>query len=908
MEVPVLLENIRPYQHMRRPVPIRPTLVVGLGDFGHAVGEQLVARLMLTEESLRGEGLTGPLLAQQEQGEISPGLVRILHLDWKRWFDEDYHPDELLRDIILADASVAESGTPPRQREEDRHPDDWVAARLALTRPRMRQVLFETASQGLRAHDNPMRVGHFQIQERKQNFEMRVIVVCALREAATTELGLDIIKLLGKVYVAQAEVAKGIHVFCYVGATGREEHFRAYAEAFGDVPEDSTEFDDLLDAELARILPVCKRLNTGQLPQDNFLDKLDQLWRIERPQTIEACYLIDSQLANRVAAVQQRSDEPDETVVATALAITMFITNNADRVVRQTRASRWDLENPVGEPGLFSTLGVASYSLDHPRLRRLVYNYVVGAFLQRAQPTVSGDDPRATLLGDSRERLPDEDYEATLTLEIQEMCSDYKKRIAFKTIAHETPSLRERIRIDFDYNSVIKELTRLSSTDPGAVQIALEDIIGELVADPGTMSGILLKHTMEQQQLYQERLESAFQELSAPLFEQEQTPLIRLYRFSKKSLEMLRGEAGIAQAPSIQADLESEHHIFTENAAEAFFNRLSERAAAIRREMANRPNMIGIAGRALLIAPALILLYSSPVISGFFAPLQAVAGSLATIFPALSHLPLPPMWAVSAFIALITWVVLSLGYRWHYHRRLRGHLSALARQFEATMQKADEEAWRWALTEELKQREPEMEYLKELCQPRGKISQLRDRLLAEKFMIRDRILERIFYDELLQSGLKKVSQNLAGNGKLWNQRGRILRELVNTKRSTRELEKWLRGQASEVYKEDSSQIIDLVESFLIYQTAQRLEAIWEDLSNAGALFLRRTTAIQDDPAVDIEMFGVHNQETIYELEAILRRTGVEVLSSVDRLRWLFMHVQTGLRLPNIKFAAESLLM
>lgn len=882
------------YDSGRKAVPIHPTLVIGLGDYGRAVGEQLVSRLALTEESLRAEGLTGPLLVQSSGGVITSGFVRVMHLDWNFWFDENCQPDALLRDVELK-PDITEIGTPPRQCEEDRHPDDWGMARQALAHPNISEV-FKAASHPLRTHDNPRRSGHFQLQDRKQKLEMRVIVVCALREAASAQLGLDIVELLSKLFFNKIGVTRGIQIFCYVGGTDREEHFKAYEEAFGVASRDSSAYDKLLEQELTRILPSARCQSFSPGSAENFLDKLEHLWQNGQPPCpVESCYLIDSQLANHVAAVRQSSSEPDESIVVATLAITLFIASNADSKVRATRLGSLGLTKGQGEQGIFATLGASAYSFDHPRLRQVVYDYVVGTFLQQAQPAVAGDDPTLLLLGESKETVQDENLEATLLLETQKLCKDYKEQIAYKKLLQALPKLIPLARISLRYKDIIKSLIRLHATNIWDIQGVLEQAVGEDFSDPD-LSGAIHKKLVERQQGYHEILEQAFQRNYISLFAHDSAPLIRLYRFQKKSRDILLHEAHLSQAPSVQDDLDSERKNFAENMVESLNNRLNERAAALKREMARRLSLWDIAVRALLIAPVLVFLF----VDASLLPLQHWA-----LFQFLTRFSAWPFWLSSLVTSALVGLVFYQGYRWRYHSRLRRQLKLLSHQYEEISKKADKEAWIWALTQQVMQRERDLEYITRLCEPQGVISTLRDTLLATQFQACDHTLERMFFDERMQAGLKEVGQKLVATEKLWGQHARILYELVSKQRAPAEMERWLRRQAEEAFKDESSFIIDLVEEYLMDQTRQRLEEIWQDLSNAAALFLQRTVASQNDPVVDIELFCAHNLEVLHELADILRLSNVEILSSVDRLRWLFTHIQTGLHLSHVRFAVEA---
>ena len=909
----MLQEEVLPRRRQRHPAPIRPTLVIGLGDFGHEVGKQLAARLMLTEESLRGEGLVGPLLARKlDSGKEIPGFVRIMGIDWESWFSSNYDPDQLLSDITISDASLAENGTPPRQREEERPEEDWDEARLALGHPHMLEVLFEAASLTLRTHDTPMRKG-YDIQQRKQALAMRVVVVCAAREAATTQLAPDIIRLLGKPYVKEAAVTKGIQILCYVGGTSRAEHLRASGDA--------QEYDDLLETELLRLLPLCRRPPTltpsSSQPIESLLDQLDSMWQHEQPQTIENCYLIDSQLANRVAAVQQRLDEPDETVVATALGLNMLITSNADYIVRQSNLRRWDLANTYNEPGLFSTLGVAAYSLDHPKLRRLVYNFIVGKFLESVQPPVLGDSQQQRMRrGANEEYLVDETLNTQIRQETERRCNDYKKRLeVLGKSVQRSPQLKHTLNSPHDpkttnarlqYRKAVRKLARLRSSDVATVSAALGDILQQLDTDmeKNELENNLLKRQCD----YEERLEDTFRDLYDRLPGHVQAPLTRIYRFSKDSYAILHQLARKLDAPATNVDLQNERKKFAENQSDRFSRKRSERAKAIRREIDNRPRLVALASRALLLAPLLVYAWNAfaALLGKLFAPLVAYFDSLNITLPTLVILPRLSFWMVSAITAGVTWGGLFLFYRMYHAYRLGKQLKKLEEWHKRTINEADKDAWRLAVAHQLEERERDQEILEPLCKPRGIVASLRDALLTEKFEAQDRILERIFFDDELQAKLRETSHKLAAKNKLWEQRGDLLKMLVDHQWLDRQqLDIWLREKAGEVHKEDAPLIVDLVEGFLKYQTAQRLQEIWHDLSNAATLFLRYNAVVQDDPTLNMEMFGVNNQEILYELEDIMRRFGVETLNSADRLRWTFMHVHAGLHLENVKFAVET---
>ncbi len=489
-------------KRMRQPVPIIPTLVIGVGKYGREVGIQLAARLLLTEDGLHEAGLSKPLLVRtDDNGNVTPGFIRIMELDWDQWFAAEFKADMLLTDIEISGPSVADEGTQPRQREDERHPDDWIEAKNAL--PKTVEHLFDI-SLPLRTHDTPLKLGNFLPQGKDQNFAMRVYVVCAAREADSAALVPELIRLLGQAYVTRTGLAKGLQMLCYVGGTSRVEHLKANG--------DEKEYDLLLDTEVTRVLPKCLRapVPAGTPQMDSLLDYLEQIGQHASPQIIEVCYLIDTQLANLVAAVQNRVDEPNEAIIASALAINMFISSGGDATIRRAISRRWDLADPHSEPGPFATLGVASYALDHPKLRRLVYNYVTGMFLLHAQPVTYGDrsTQRGTFAGYKEEELLNNpQLETQLNYKIHIMLDEYEKSISFKSIERKLPKGNVAADKKLDYKKAVVELEQVDAGNRAKIKEVLERVTDKLADDMG--ENALKLRAQKRQLLYLDELADA---------------------------------------------------------------------------------------------------------------------------------------------------------------------------------------------------------------------------------------------------------------------------------------------------------------------------------------------------------------------------------------------------------------
>lgn len=894
-----MMPNNEAPPRLRTAIPIIPTLIIGVGRFGKEVGVQLAARLSLTEDGLRSISLKRSLLVHTDENDnLSPGFVRIMELNWKQWIGSGYLPDAFLTDITISGASVAEEGTPSQPREEDMLAADQVEALDAL--PKMMELL-QTVLEPLRIHDMPMQMGDYDTYRVDQHFKMRVIVVCSAREAETAALLPRLIELLGEVYVTTSQLARGIEIFCHVGATSLKEHRLANG--------DDNEYDQLFDSEVARILPVYHRTSkVTKATGDSLLDKLGKLWYNKTPQFIEACYVVDTQLANSVTAVQLRDDEPNEAIIAIALAIIICITGDADSTVRRIRSRRWDMSTAYThtEQGLFSSFGVGSYSLDHPRLRRLIYDYVVGMFLQRVQPPMYGDQgrQRTILSGHQEDELLDGELETLQRYNLQKALMAYELEIASRSIESKMPKAGSDIdsRKIINYRKAISLFERIEASDRAKIKDELERLIAHMTDKMGESA--LQLRIQNRERRYLKLLDDASFKPQDEIFLSQQAPFVQIYRFVLHSLETLREEARKANAPATGPNLLVEKRELVAEKSRLYNEEVARRVDSIKRELKHQPNPVGAMGRAFVLAPILVicLIPLWNTVSSLFNWLSPTSEAV-SFYNTLMALP---AWMVPLCVAIPLWIAIFLIHRAMYRHRIGRQLRGLVKRYETLLKEADFEAWRWALAEALTDKESLTNKIKPLSRPGGIFAKLRDELLAGQFSARDRLLERIFFDNELQNNLKEIGRTLAGLDRLWQRRRALFEELINGQlRDKDDVQLWLRLEAERIHTRDSYLITDLVGSFLKHQTEQRLEEMWHTLSTIAVPFLRSAALSQDDPTIPVELFGLHGPQDVSALNIIMRHSGVEVLNSADVLRWIFMRTRVGIHMECMKFAIEA---
>lgn len=868
-------------------LPITPTLVIGLGKFGRQVGVQLMARLQLTEEGLQHDGgLVGPLLVRWDAqlNRPTPGLVRIMTLDWGQWFNSNYTRDVFLKDVEITPGG-AEQRTPPQCCEDNRHPDDYTDARIKL---RNMEQEFLKASDPLCAHDMPGRKGYNPPgQDNKLN--LRIFVVCAARENESAFLVPELLALLGERYVLKQELTKGIRLLCYAGDTPREEH----KEAVGD----DKDYDALHTIEVERI---CSSKGLLQILEGRCKDPKDPL-----AHTFESCYLLDVHLANRQRAVQLRHDEPDEVVVAAALALTMLIGTDGDQHVRRALAARWYPKYFHEPPGFFTSFGIASYAIDHPKLRRLVYGQVVGAFLLAAQPMTEGEKYPAQASPADEGVADDKALTIDINHEVNGLVIDYIKRITFKTVKRCVGDNGMPVR-RIDHRPAIDKLRQSNPSNRQDVKNKLEDVIADLNDDMRSVA--LTYHIQDWQQKYEKCLTEAIDEPMQKLYDSSRAPLTRIYRFLSKTLEELRAEAKKYNAPLSQRVGKQHQRTFVQNQAAAFDRAVGQQVTKLQATLLRPSRSIGALGRASLAAPV-VLLVLQLLPFGFWEAIDSVSAT----FSALTNLP---TLIYLILITLIGWPTIYLVHHFFHLRNIRRALVELEKTHAAILKEADQEAWRDALADVYDKLNQQVnQRVKPLCKPFGIVSKLRDTSFADQFLKQDSILEHIFFNEALRLEMKKFSKQLAEDGILWNEREHLLRSLIETQQVDQDvIGVWLRKKAEDAYqsklaarnmpRNTVTSVTDLVNKFLENQTTQRLEEMWHTLSIAAVHLLRYNDVYaQDDPTVKLELFGVHGQQEADNLRRLIRHPYARVLDSADRLRWIYMDVHTGLYLEGIRLSA-----
>jgi hypothetical protein len=879
--------------------PIIHTLVICVGNYGREVGVQLVARLMLTEEGLRSRGLNNSLFVSKDaHGNQLPGPVRIMELNWKQWAGNQYSTDAFLTDIQITGPSVAEDGTLPQQCEDDMLPSDKAAALQALQN--MNGTMLN-ASQRLRMHDTPMKMGGFQTLGQNQQFFMRLVVIASAREADTAALLPDFLKQLGKMYVEKARIVRGIQVFCYVGATTREEHLQAQGV--------EREYDLFMQQELNRILPIEQRRDRKlSATQKSLLDELETIWQ-DKSNYIEACSVIDTQLDNGVSAVQLRPDEPDETIVVAALAITMLITSNADALLRRSSAKRWQLNTAYSktEPGLFTSPGVGAYSLDHPRLRRLIYDYVAGMFLALALPVRYGDKsqrhvPRGMHRADE---LLDQRVENDAHYYMQEKLDIYKEGVDIRMVEAKMPAPPKRSLPLINYKKTIKQLDRVGSSDRQKLKDTLESNCTNLLQP-------LQQHNLQQrirmrQQAYQRVLKKVLSDQHTAILHDVRAPLIQMYHFTDDGYNVLLQEANKAKAPSTPQELMDAKRDFAVDKSQRFEEEITRRVDDIKRTLRGRPKVIAIVLYWLSLATPLFsaIIRFLPLLAPLIGVLSlfGLAPVLTSAYKFISGIP---NWLDLLGITLSFSAPTYLLQRVLYRERLKHHLQELEKRYEKVLKDADAEAWRWALAEELIETDIYAKHVKDLCCPGGTISQMRDELQNESFIPPEKVLERILFDATLQESLKEISKQLITTNRLGKESSLILYELLHQQTTSKDdLKRWLRQETERIYTHDTQQITDQVSAFFEAQTAHHLRDIWEDISTIAVPFSCYFARSQDDPTFLLEMFSCHDQQNLIGLERIIRHANVEMLESSDQLRWFFMRARLGIHLDSVRFAIEA---
>jgi hypothetical protein len=837
----------------KQPV-VLPTLVIGLGRFGHQVGVQLAERLQLIEADLRQDGQKSSLLMQlDDQQRLSPGLVRIMDLNWDEWMQSNHDRKQFLKDIDLVTPVPRALG-----REDERNALDWGDAKSALKK--MREHIL-AISRPFRQHDNYMNTRNNRPLQNDQQFQMRICVICAAREDASAKLTADFVELLGNIFVVQTRLANSIEVICYVGSTTREEHI----EAKGN----DDEYDRYLSAELDRLLPE---------GQASLLYRLENMCRRTQYQLLHRCYVIDTQMQNGMMAVQGQANEPDEVVIASSLALNMFITANADTFIRQKHGLHWHLGDAYYEPGIFATFGIATYCIDHPKLRRLVYNRVLGQFLSLAQPKTEGEKAaQAGALNIQDEAIADNPLlEAQVMSDVRQKLDEYRNQLQFKAIEQSVPHLTVKTsEIDY-YQAAI--MFQQCDPDRQSIRTTLDKLASKWGYD--TNSSELMLRLQQRQKLILDHLQTVFTQHLQEFYTREQAPLTRLHRFLRGSLRLIEQEASQAGAALTLHKMKQQQDLLIQEQDEQYQRTVGEIVTRLSTILSRQPVLTRTSGKIAFTVGTLLLV------------------GLALTVPWVG---VPTLAATTALFVFTT-------NRERPHNRIHKPLKQLEQKYFTVLQAIDQEAWKGALAElYLWVNDQVTQRITPLCASQGIISTLRDQFLADETIIQDQILERVFFNERLLQDLQGFSQQLAESRILWDRRQQLLQEIIERQPiDQHKIGDWLHRQVASVYRNDAQLITHLVNRFLENQTTQRIEDIWHTLSSVAVPFLLYHPYSQDDAGLTVELFSAYGLQGFEELQTLARSSQVEVIESVDQTRWAFMRIHTGLKIEHLTVFAASL--
>lgn len=827
---------------------IIPTLVICLGRFGHEVGLQIAERLQLMESGLHQEGLVGPLLVRvdAQSKAVSDGFVRIMELDWIEWLT--WVTRGLPAQAFLKDIDITVGGqkhTMPCKLDEDWHKDDVQEARDALRNELEAQLLNASRPLRQRSMYKPTNVA-------AHKFKMRLVLVGAAREAGTAELAIDLIEQLGAIYIKKRELAHGIQLFCYIGGTSLEEHVAAC--------NDAREFIKGTLSEVER-----KRMNS-------MLRRLDHLCSSSSYPLFEQCYLLDSQLANRMEALRGPDYGSDEVVLASALAVSTLIATNCDGAIRP-HTRRWRIMRD--EPGIFGSVGIASYCVDHPRLHRLVYSWTIGEFLMKARPIIKGDRRPPSQSGHGA--IVNYHLEAYVRDNVAQVLDNYNKHCSAEALQANVAPLVPPVSTATT-TQIVSRIQRCP-----AKRRDIEQLLAVLSAD---MEATVLEHRLQvQKDAYKQLLQDEIASIQQQLYQDNQAPLIQVYRFmaevSKQLQQQLRGRT--SNNPSLFS--RQLHTLFNQTEFSC--------TQDIQKVLTLRPTRRSTFGHVLLITATLATI------------VQLLPPT--TIDPAqplLLKLFVAGLWSAGA---LILWWLMSNSQSSRRKKSITHAVETLRETWQTTLTAVDTEAWQAAQAEYHAHFMPIMHRLEDLCKAGGFIAFVRDELLKQDFAVQNRVLERMFLTDELKMQLRKFIEKARVSEQLWNQRGQLLQELVEKQPlDPTQVEAWLYKEVEQLYRGNQNAISNLVISFFENQPLQEVDTMYTTLANEAVLFLQHNAYTQDDPTTHMMFFTIHDGKEQEALSQLTNKTTVTLLHSIEKLRWTFLHVQVGLHLDDIRLSAIEL--
>jgi hypothetical protein len=785
-----------------------------------------------------------------------------MELNWERWLSKNLEPTEFLQDIEeLQDVSVAQKDLHRLRLDPGPHRNDvdWIRKELPKLDPQLRAACLP-----LRLHDANSHKGV------NVEFRLRLIIVCAAREPATAIFTHDLVKILGKFYITNEKLTSGIQMFCYVGGTSLEEHLSE-----GGSKGDYLSYQyDLPNRERRRVLGRRKNREDSGL-----LESLMYLWNDPLTEDVlEACYLLDAHLANRLVPMPGRPDEPGEIVVATALALISFITTNADLEIRQVAARRSKATSGIPAPGrlfelkhcLFASFGVAAYSIDHPKLHWLVHSWLMGDFLRRALPQTKGE---MNIPGNPQEMLND-DVALQIQETVQAQFNSYQNSVIFEAID-------ERIMQKLPRQAGVEFSKLVDLIDQKGAGAHLKSILAHITA--GLQNRPLEQYLQDYQRHYVEALQDEIKKHSHKLYNVTEAPLTCAYHFLREAFAYSLHEAASLSGTFDLQNALYEQQLFADQLEKVYQNAENSSITTLEARMQKRPTRVNSLGRALLIVAATWVAF----------PLNI------------------PLFAMLGIGSVLTGVLGASIYTFHVfvHRQMIWReLVRLAQLRENQILQIRQYAHQWALVEFKAELEHRSQYMTRLCEPKGLMATLRDELLKQDLLMKDHTLEHLFLDDELKRELKhRLVDDSIERLQLWNRREHMLSLMVDAQQTLiKNIERIVRDEIEALYQGNTARITDIIGRFLAQRNTQRLDEIYHALSDAAIPFLQYTPGKQDDSIAHLELFGVYGKHEIDTQDIVTQYPHLHVMSSVDKLYWLFMRVYVGIHFDQINFSIATL--
>lgn len=855
---------------LSKQVAIVPTLIICQGKFGRAVGLELVDRLSLMQAALTQEGFTDPLIARADNNGLVPGLIRIMELDWEKWLSRSLEHVHFLRDIEIPNVSGSRkiSHRLPISPLPDPGDVNWMLDELSNLKGRFRAAC------------EPLRFHHMHKLGVKDEFRLRLIIVCSAREGTIPILTHNLVKVLGDFYITEEKLTSGIQMFCYVGGTSMEEHI--------DSGGTSDEYEDPDPYTLLKRYTLLKKerelvlgrpsLSTGggPKPEPGFLKWLMWLWDHSNPDVahiLESCYLLDAQLANGLVPTPEQLYEPSEVVLATTLALMSFIATNADLQIRQlvSRRSTHAANPPTNPPRqrcLFASFGIASYSVDHPKLHRLVHSWLIDDFLCRVLHLPS--DPM---------KSSDSNIVEHIQKELEQLLVSFRKNSLFEVIDQLVVQKKSQ-RSTINFAQLVNKLDKSHVTSSD-----LNSALGDLATEVSPMPTV--QYLQAYQQWYVEALGEKVAELCHQLYEDTgYAPLTSAYWFLQACFDEISRQTDPSLDPQ---NVTHQQQSFVVPLDNDYQNVGSQNLGKVVKRIKKNLYVVGIA--------------------------LVIVAVVAVIF--LINIPLFLKLFVIGLVGLALVLSIHALYTTLHRQRIQHTLKQLEKFRKMQLQETRKYAWKWALVQFKMELQNQLQHMQHLCEPDKEIiTTLRQELQSQSPLPKEHILERMFLDDQLIQELKRqFVENPDEPSLLWERRVDILKDieallrnqatLTNTQKALK-IERFLRDQVEKLYQQDGKRITSIISSFLEKRDTPRLDEIYHTLSEAAVPLLNYTVDEQDASIVHFETFGVYGKKRLDAQDIVTRYPHIHVMNSVDRLHWLFMRGDVGIHFDQIDFSIASL--